>query len=632
MNSLNTALLVNLLGFTVGTALYALLAAMVVRHRKTSDHGGLNFLLLTTGILGLLWNIGELFIYVQSDFSSPGYSRFLTVGSYSALGFLPSVVVHSAQTIGKRAKLLTIAAYILSVAAAVMHFYEAFSGGTVPSQPALLMLTYGSLVLAAGLFFLNFRETLGKRSVWAAALLIFAVSGLHLSGVRTENSWLVELIAHQSSLPLALAILLQNFRFAFADLFLKRAISLLLLALVSLGLYVAVAAPLLRLHETHDRNDVQAISLIIILWIATALVYPAIHRLAVWLVDKIILRRVNYDELLRELSAKIDETDSFEGVLDEVGSTLAAALTAENFNWAETLNTEISANAVDYSNDKANVHVPVAELPQYCIEISRFRGGRRLLSDETAVLEAVATKAARRIDSLRVTNERYEREIREQEFSKLAAEAQLTALRAQINPHFLFNALTTIGYLIQASPDKAFQTLLQLTKLLRGVLSRTAEFSTLAAEIRLIESYLEIESARFEEKLKVSLDIPKKLELLQVPSLILQPLVENAIKHAISENRSGGTVSITARLDHSSTAADELVLLVEDTGAGKGRGNITACEGVGLRTIRERLKACYGNSAKLEITTNRDNGTSAEIHIPLARDGATVSAVSAPRY
>ncbi|MCV4697501.1 hypothetical protein OFB92_30810, partial [Escherichia coli] len=89
-----------------------------------------------------------------------------------------------------------------------------------------------------------------------------------------ENSWIVELIAHQSSLPLAFAILYQNFRFAFADLFLKRAISLLLLAGVALLLYSGIASPVLRFHESHDRNDVFAISLIIVLWVITGLAYP----------------------------------------------------------------------------------------------------------------------------------------------------------------------------------------------------------------------------------------------------------------------------------------------------------------------------------------------------------------------
>src|SRR5690606_34224973 len=130
----------------------------------------------------------------------------------------------------------------------------------------------------------------------------------------------------------------------------------------------------------------------------------------------------------------------------------------------------------------------------------------------------------------------------------LAAEAQLTALRAQINPHFLFNALTTIGYLIEAAPDKALQTLLQLTKLLRSVLSRSAEFITLGEELALIESYLEIEKARFEERLKLTSDVPASLRRVRIPSLILQPLVENAVKHGVAENRLGGEVAIAARL------------------------------------------------------------------------------------
>src|SRR5213592_1423131 len=97
--------------------------------------------------------------------------------------------------------------------------------------------------------------------------------------------------------------------------------------------------------------------------------------------------------------------------------------------------------------------------------------------------------------------ERYQRDIQEQEMRKLAAEAELRALRAQLNPHFLFNALTTIGYLIQTAPEKAVETLMRLTQLLRGVLRSTGEFSTLGDEIKLIESYLEIERARFEERL-----------------------------------------------------------------------------------------------------------------------------------
>ena len=116
--------------------------------------------------------------------------------------------------------------------------------------------------------------------------------------------------------------------------------------------------------------------------------------------------------------------------------------------------------------------------------------------------------AARRIDAIRLTLERYETQLREEEMQKLAAEAELKALRAQINPHFLFNALTTIGYLIDTAPARAVDTLLRLTHLLRGMLRPEGEFTTLGRELELVEHYLDIERERFEERLRVRIDVP----------------------------------------------------------------------------------------------------------------------------
>ena len=385
MNSLNAALLVNLLGFTVGIALYALLAAMVARHRNASESSGINTLLLMTAVLGLLWNIGELFVFIARDFSDAGGWPIISAISYSALGFLPSVVVHSARVGERKTHWLTYAAYCLSSFAAVLHFSAALAGRPTPSDLALQTLTFGSVVMAAGLLFFNFMQTLEKKTIWAAALLIFAVSALHLSGDRAENSWVVELVAHQSSLPLALAILYQNYRFAFADLFLKRAISLLLLTLVAFGLYVFIAAPLLRYHETHDRNDVQAVSLIITLWIATALIYPAIHKLAVWLVDKVILHRVDYLKLQTELANSIDKSDSIDDVLNLTGKRLAAGLTADKFGWTENFErgSGSATGLVQLAQDEAGIFIPTTEQPFYQLSLREFHGGRRLLSDRS---------------------------------------------------------------------------------------------------------------------------------------------------------------------------------------------------------------------------------------------------------
>lgn len=631
MNSLNAALLINLLGFTIGVALYALLAAMVLRHRRSSGSENINFLLLTTSVLGLLWNLGELYSFVQRDFGASGVSPLLSAVSYSALGFLPSAVVHSAQTDTPKMRWLTFTAYGLSIFAAALHFFSAIFEGTAPSDLALRTLTFGSVALAAGLLILNFRETLEKKSIWASALLIFAVSSLHLSGLGAEGSWAIELVAHQSSLPLALAILYANYRFAFADLFLKRAISLMLLAAVAFGLYIFVAAPLLRFHEEHERNDVQAISLILTLWIATALVYPVLHKLAVWLVDKAILHRADYERLQLELAQQIEAIDSIDEILDKICSRLGRDLTARKAVWIENCEggREPGFPLVKFTPHEASVVVPTAEVPFYQINLNEFQGGRSLLSDETAMLEGVSLLAARRIDALRVSHERCEQEFREQEFSRLATEAQLTALRSQVNPHFLFNALTTIGYLIQSAPDKAFQTLLHLTQLLRGVLATAGEFCTLREELRLIENYLDIERARFEERLTVHIDVPEDLERLRVPSLILQPLVENAIKHGISENKAGGEVSISARLKNEKGGIF-IELIVCDTGSGRNKRSANSV-GVGLKNVKERLRSHYGTSASVTLESGSNKGMRAIVRFPQKAEAAVSEEMPLPR-
>lgn len=621
MSPLNAASLVNLTGFSLGLALYGMLAMMVLRHRR-GGIGGTGFLLLITAALGILWNAGELYAFAQADLGLGSMPPMFAAVAFSALGFLPSVVVHFAGSESDRTNRLAYLAYVISTAAAVLHFREALTGGNVPSELAFTVLTAGSIVLAAAIFIFRLHQTLERKAIWAAALLVFAASALHLGGEKETAYWYVELIAHQSSLPIALAILYQNYRFAFADLFLKRAIALMLLATVAVGLYIFVAVPGLRYHETHDRDDVLAAGLIIALWVITALTYPAIYRAASWFVDAVILKRADYSELLRTISAEVDsalsQDDAISAAATHISRTLAAAQQESRLIDERTDGVDIVQNTVD----SVSVIVPTAEEPHPVLEFRELAGGRRLLSDDVSFLESVAFIVARRIDALRVDHERCEREFREQEFVRLATEAQLTALRSQVNPHFLFNALTTIGYLIRSAPDRAYDTLLRLTQLLRGVLSTTGEFAALGDEIRIIESYLDIERARFEERLAVMIDIADELRKIEIPSLVLQPLVENAIKHAISENRNGGAVEVTAHL-----LKGNLVLSVSDTGRGEmAAGSHENNGGVGLANIRERLAAHYGNAASLELRENPYGGTTAEIAIPIESHAAKKAA------
>jgi LytS/YehU family sensor histidine kinase len=262
------------------------------------------------------------------------------------------------------------------------------------------------------------------------------------------------------------------------------------------------------------------------------------------------------------------------------------------------------------------VLVPTADPPQYLLVIGELAGGRRLLSDDISMLESIAILVARRIDSIRVTHERCERDLREQEVSKLATEAELRALRAQINPHFLFNALNTIGYLIQTSPDRALDALLRLTGLLREALRRSAgEFTTLGQEIDLIESYLEIERARFEERLRVRIDVPFSERSIRIPMLLVQPLVENAVKHGIGPRKAGGEVTVEAH-----RVAGTLHISVQDTGAGIDELALASARkhGVGLANVEQRLKGHYGGAASLVVKSEPGLGTTAEINLPVS--------------
>src|SRR6185437_9936450 len=198
-------------------------------------------------------------------------------------------------------------------------------------------------------------------------------------------------------------------------------------------------------------------------------------------------------------------------------------------------------------------------------------------------------------------------------------EAELRALRAQINPHFLFNALTTIGYLIQTTPSRALETLLRLTSLLRGVLRSEGEFTTLGRELDIVEAYLDIERARFEHRLRVTIDVPPRLRNIQLPPLVLQPLVENAVKHGIANKQSGGAVVIRARVDRLDDDRRKLVITVEDTGAGTTTETLQRgrSAGVGLRNVERRLECQYGTNASLSIRTAPGRGTVVEIRMPV---------------
>jgi two-component system, LytTR family, sensor kinase len=627
MNPREIATLVNILGFLIGGVLYAMLLAMVLRNRGRP--------LFATALLGLYWNIGALVVYGLRDIGLGEPSPLFAASAFTALGFLPAVVVDSALSsagVTRRSRhsyVIVFFAYALSAVAGLLQFYTAATAATSPSALGFRTLTFGFGTLMLALVLETRQQTGWGRAIWAVALAVFAVSALHLSVHRGAEVWWIELAGHHASLPLALAILYQDYRFAFADIFLKRAIALVTLVSTAFAFYVTIAAPIL----SSPANEVGAgpfslrsIGTLLGLWVGTALAFPHISRAANWFVDKVVLRRADYDRLRSETSAIIAASDQPEEMLDATCELLKEALTASDISWTQyddkrvdnrVNNSDVGPARSRAAHLTASLEIPLTDPPALRIDIGPLRGGRRLFSDDFAMLDTVMQQLARRLDGLRVSNERHERNLREQQISKLAAEAELKALRAQLNPHFLFNALTTIGYLIQVTPDRALQTLMRLTELLRGVLKRSrGEFTSLGEELDLVDSYLAIEKARFEERLRVSIDVPAELRSLRIPPLLLQPLVENAIKHGITRQKTGGDVNIRAELE----PGMGLRVFIQDTGLGASREELARGRkiGVGISNVERRLRGYYGDQASVAITSASGRGTSVEIRIPVA--------------
>jgi hypothetical protein len=620
------AYLVNLLGFTTGAALYAMLLWMVVRSHRPDRRwfwSRSDRLSLLTGFLGLVWNVGAFSGYELHALGLLGPSPVLLALSFSALGFLPAVVVHSVvrargmpEGVADRGILLF--AYALSGAASIFHVLSAILWQAVPSQTALQVLTAGFGVVLIALLAKTRRTPGWGRALWVVALAVFAVSALHLSNHRGTDPWWVELLGHHASLPLALAFLIQDYRFALADIFLKRALALVLLVTLVFGIYVL--GPEMLLSRAGAGGDPQAVLMLLGLWVATALAYPWIRSIAEWFIDDVVLKRPDYDMLVTQASHALAQQETPESIFEELKQLIGPALSAGVIQWREEDGfNHLAHDLVTASATDATVVIPTADAPHYVLSIREFEGGRRLLSDDITALEKLALLAGRRVDVVRTTQERLERNLREREISRLAAEAELRALRAQIHPHFLFNALTTIAYLIQSAPDRALSTLMRLSGLLRSVLRSSPEFSTLGEELAIITAYLDIEQARFEDRLIVKIEVTEELRQFRVPAFLLQPLVENAIKHGIGKSRAGGRVRIVGQLrDQAAGELPLLCLIVEDSGAGCDELELASGRrrGVGLNNVERRLQ-CYGaGAARMRLASRPGQGMRVEVTLP----------------
>ena len=234
------------------------------------------------------------------------------------------------------------------------------------------------------------------------------------------------------------------------------------------------------------------------------------------------------------------------------------------------------------------------------------------MSDDRRLFDSLTRTLGVVRENVRFREEQQQQHEREQQLRLLASRAELKALRAQINPHFLFNALNAIAGLIPSQPELADRTVEELAQVFRYTLRKSEnEWVRLDEEVEFVKAYLRVEQARFAERLRVTVTVDDRAAAVPIPAMCVQPLVENAVKHGASLADGGGTVALRATIE-----GQMLELEVTDNGPGFPAGfAMNGSAGHGLRNVAERLRGYYDDAAQLRWES-RDGLTRVWLQVP----------------
>ncbi len=521
----------------------------------------------------------------------------------------------------------------------------------------------------------------------APAVMTLTVTPSDLS----QGLLLVHCIAmHQSPLLVLLGAIVFFADFRFSNVYVKSSLQLMTGLLLALGCCLLITGPLTRMVGSMTKYPKGSLIsfatalLVLFLWIF-ARINPILSRL----VDRWLFREPDYAAATRHIWEEISRQDGGEhDFIEEQGRIFqtVARFVRETLELEDARVIPISAVEVDHLAATLNsgevcelsfddpvkwqldpggdslmasvalgchsatvkrklgagveflAPVRVKGKPTHLLAITPGARRRHLLDSEIGFVRAVAGQVSSRLESLQFEQEKADRQNREERMRRQITEAELRALRAQINPHFLFNSLNTIADLIVTDPARAELMTVQLAKVFRHVLSNSdRQMITVSEELEFLRAYLEIEAVRFDDRLSVSFDIDASASTEIVPSLILQPVVENALKHGLARKVGRGSLRIGVGREDGF-----LRLTVEDDGPGfapsftqspqvelagvetnqaayrpfQARMRNENGNGVGLRNINERLATIYSGQAKILFEQGTVGGSRVTILLP----------------
>lgn len=570
MNPAAQPLLANWIGYTAGALVFGIFLVLVV---KDLAGRGLraSWRTVAAASMAFLWNAGAL----ASLFVDSYLLRLFTT---AALSLLPALLLDLLVEGGT--KRLVAAAYAVSALSVLMHALEPLAPGFPLHHRTLQWTAIGFAPLTiAALVHLRRQRTPARRAGAAMALLLFALSFTHLHSQDAPHAWPVELLVHHAGVPLALWVLMQDYRFLLLDAFLRFLANILLAAgFAWLG---AIAAASFGWFDYRSLPPARVVLLGIAVTAALVL-FSALRNAVQQLLTRLVFRRGDAEALLERIRRLPIRTE--QEFLGQAAAEIAAFFQAERHPAAPP---------------------GAASMP---FGLGRRSGGRPYLSEDLALLA--------RLEAL--VNERLEH-FREQHLRELVSQAELRALQARIHPHFLFNALNALYGSIPREARAARRAVLHLAEIFRYLLKGEGGLIPLEKELEIVEAYLEIESLRLGERLRWTIDAGPEARTALIPVLSLQPLVENAVRHGVAPFDRPGEVRICAR-----AAAGHCVITVTDTGPGfAGDENV---QGIGLENVRRRLALHFGEPC---LSVRRDKGlTAVSFSVPVPASAPAAQAAS----
>ena len=577
----------NLIGHAAGVLIFGIFLYLVLRQRPLRN----NWLSPAAAALALLWNLSSLAVLL-TDSSYEHAIRLAAAIGFSALSILPAVLLRLA--LAGRFPWLARSGALLSAVAVVAHVVEYASQQTNLHRLGLFVITVGfgllTTIAALAVFAPRFKQPTSRpitsRLLATMSLFLLAISFAHFGDGHIDQAWSQELAFHHVGIPLALFVLMQEYRFVLLDAFVR---------FLANGLLAGVAGVLMVRLIDGKALAVRALIAAVLLAVF-ALCRESLQNLLTRVVFR-QPRKQRVKQVMQILRAHYEDEPTYLMAASEQISQLMNAPLIEGVRDAQH-ETLLAPSSVDdlprfrsSAERGARVVVPIRLSlgESYYILLGARIGGRPYLSEDLEVLARVAA----------ITSEQVER-VRAAETGRLVSQAELRALQAQINPHFLFNALNTVYGIIPREASVARRTVLNLADLFRYFLRSDKSFVAVEEEMHIVEAYLAIEAQRLGEKLKVEIRVDPSLAREPIPVLSIQPLVENAIKHGIVSRPHGGTVIVAIEKQGSG-----IRISISDTGPGfDGGTGVRERIGIGLKNVTRRLQLCYGPDAEVLVESS----------------------------